>query len=62
MRVVIYAQTLAQLREGTVLDGKQKPDVVPVLPEACAKTGKADCDVATFVSDVERRLLSLCKG
>lgn len=62
LKVVVYAQTLRQIREGTTLDRAHPPDVVPVAPETCTKTSADDCELATFVANVERRLASLCKG
>lgn len=61
LRIVVYAQTLAQLREGTPLDATHLPDVVPIVPDACAGASKG-CALATFSADVTHRLASLCSG
>lgn len=62
LRVVVYAQTLRQIREGTTLDRANSPDVVPIVPDACAKAGVDGCELVTFVADVERRIAKLCKS
>ena len=60
VKVVIYAQTLGQLRDATPLDAEHRPDVVPVVPEVCGKDG--DCALASFGAGVEQRLAKLCGG
>ena len=60
VRVVVYAQTLEQLRNATPLDAAHPPDVVAVVPEACAAT--QPCALSTFTGAVERQLASLCGG
>lgn len=60
VRAKIYAQTLAQLREATVLDAGHAPDVVNVVPEACAGAGADSCDVSTFATSVEQHLSAVC--
>jgi 4-phytase/acid phosphatase len=61
VRVIVYAQTLEQLRAATPLDAAHPPDVVPVVPEACAKTPD-DCPLDTFTADVRHGLESICGG
>jgi 4-phytase/acid phosphatase len=61
LRVVVYAQTLDQLREATPLVGTEVPDVVPIVPDACASS-PGPCKVETFTAAVERDLAALCGG
>jgi 4-phytase/acid phosphatase len=60
LRVAIYGQTLTQLREGSPLGPANPPDVVSVVPEACANAPAEGCPVETFAAWVDRRVASLC--
>jgi 4-phytase/acid phosphatase len=61
VRVVVYSQSLRQLRTGSVLDQTHPAGVTPVALPDCAAGSKGVCKLSTLAAAVTRRLPQDCR-